>query len=90
LRLAYRGVVAPGVVGIVDLVTEKGGAVRGVAEGGEHAAQGVGEEETGSQGRGRTGEFADETASQAVVVGVVLQGAAGGNAPVMEGITTAS
>ncbi len=68
-------IVALGTVGTVDLVTEEGGAARGVAESGKDAAQGVGEEDTGAQRRGRAGQFADEAASQAVVVGVALQGA---------------
>jgi hypothetical protein len=63
-----------GAIRAIDLVGEDGGAVHDVGEGGNDAAQGIGQENVGVLA-GVGGQFADEATGQRVVVRAALESA---------------
>src|SRR5579885_1439289 len=74
-RKAAR-VVAQVAVGAVGLVAAEGGAACCGTEGGDHAAEWVGQQDVGRR-RTQARQFPDQTTVEAVVIRVVLQGAVG-------------
>src|SRR5579885_2948141 len=69
-------VVAQVAVGAVGLVAAEGGAACCGTEGGDHAAEWVGQQDVGRR-RTQARQFPDQTTVEAVVIRVVLQGAVG-------------